>query len=116
MERRASGARMTAPLPTMPPRVERPSGQQRAFAQRTRTRLRRRHVSNGVMIGLTWLAAAVATLPLIFILWHLLRAGASSLSLDFFTKMPKPVGESVGGMANAIFGTLFIVGIAAAVG
>jgi phosphate transport system permease protein len=68
------------------------------------------------MVGLTYLAAALATLPLLFILFHLVKLGASSISLDFFTKMPKPVGEAGGGMANAIVGTLILLSIAAAIG
>jgi len=68
------------------------------------------------MIGLTYLAAILATLPLLLILVHLLAKGASSLSLDFFTHMPKPVGESGGGMANAILGTLLLIGIASLIG
>jgi phosphate transport system permease protein len=68
------------------------------------------------MIGLTYLAAGLATLPLLLILTHLLKKGASSLSLSFFTAMPKPVGEAGGGMANAIVGTLILIGIACAIG
>jgi len=68
------------------------------------------------MIGLTYLAAILATLPLILILIHLIAKGASSLSLDFFTRMPKPVGEPGGGMANAIVGTLLLIGIASLIG
>jgi len=68
------------------------------------------------MIGLTYLAAILATLPLVLILGHLLRKGASSLSLSFFTSMPKPVGEAGGGMANAIVGTLMLIAIASAIG
>ena len=68
------------------------------------------------MIGLTYLAAVIATLPLLFILWHLLQQGASAISLSFFTHMPKPVGETGGGMANAIVGTLMLIAIASAVG
>jgi phosphate transport system permease protein len=71
---------------------------------------------SGGMIGLTYLAAVLATLPLLLILWHLLKKGASSLSLAFFTNMPKPVGEVGGGMANAIVGTLIMIGIACAIG
>ncbi len=77
---------------------------------------RRRHVTSGVMISLTYLAAVLATLPLLLILFHLLKKGASSISLDFFTNMPQPVGEPGGGMANAIVGTLILIGIACAVG
>jgi len=68
------------------------------------------------MIALTYLAAALATLPLLLILLHLVRKGASSLSLDFFTHMPQPVGETGGGMANAIVGTLVLIGIASLIG
>ena len=75
-----------------------------------------RHGLSGLMIGLTYLAAALATLPLLLILAHLLRKGASSLSLAFFTHMPQPVGEPGGGMANAIVGTLMLIGLASLIG
>jgi phosphate transport system permease protein len=68
------------------------------------------------MIGLTYLAALLATLPLILILGHIVAKGASSLSLAFFTHMPKPVGEVGGGMANAIVGTLILIGVASLIG
>jgi phosphate transport system permease protein len=68
------------------------------------------------MVGLMGLAALVATLPLLFILWHLARLGASSIDVAFFTRMPRPVGEAGGGMANAIVGTLILLGVAAALG
>jgi len=77
---------------------------------------RGRHLLSGGMIGLTYLAAVLATLPLLLILLHLLRKGATSLSLSFFTHMPRPVGEAGGGMANAIVGTLVLIGIASAIG
>ena len=80
-----------------------------------KTRLARHWIS-GVMIGLTYLAAVLATLPLLLILAHLLKKGATSLSLSFFTSMPKPVGETGGGMANAIVGTLILIGIACMIG
>ena len=68
------------------------------------------------MIALTYVAAALATLPLIFILFHLVKVGVTSIGPDFFTKMPRPVGEAGGGMANAIIGTLILVSTAAAIG
>jgi phosphate transport system permease protein len=71
---------------------------------------------NGFMIGLTYVVAVAACLPLLFILLHLIKAGAPYLRPSFFTNMPKPVGEPGGGMANAIFGTLVLIGIASAVG
>ena len=76
---------------------------------------RRRGVSL-VMVTLTCIAAAIAVVPLLVILAYLLKQGASALSLDFFTSMPKPVGEEGGGMANAIVGTLMLLGIASLVG
>lgn len=92
------------------------TGVQRAAAERTSRSLLRRRVTNSVMQVITYSLAGVATLPLLFILFHLLREGASSLNPEFFTEIPRPVGESGGGMANAIVGTLVLVGIAALLG
>ncbi len=94
----------------------RPTLRQRAFSERTASTLRRRRVVNHAMLAVLFGAAVLATLPLIFIFVHLLTLGIGSLSWDFFTKMPKPVGETGGGMANAIFGTLILIGLASAVG
>ena len=105
-----------APAPRGGPRPARPSQRQRAFADRTLRRVRRRRVVNTVLVVVLAAAAIAATLPLIFILWHLVREGASALSLDFFTQMPKPVGEAGGGLANAIVGTLILIGIATMIG
>jgi phosphate transport system permease protein len=71
---------------------------------------------NVIMSGLMAVAAVLATLPLVFLLFHLIREGAASIDLEFFTRIPRPVGESGGGMANAIVGTLILVGIAASIG
>ena len=107
-----------APRPqvTVPPRREHPSVSQRDYTARTVRRMGRRKVVNAIMVGLTWLAALAATLPLLFILFYLLKKGASSLSPAFFTQMPKPIGEEGGGMANAIVGTLILVATAMAIG
>ncbi|HEY4130698.1 MAG TPA: phosphate ABC transporter permease PstA, partial [Gemmatimonadaceae bacterium] len=78
--------------------------------------LGRRRVVNYVMVGLTYAAAIIATLPLMFILVYLLKAGASSVNWNFFTKMPAPTGETGGGMANAILGTGMLVLLASVVG
>lgn len=76
----------------------------------------RRKTGNVVMLSLTYVAAVLATLPLLFILFHLLKQGASTLTPDFFTNMPRPVGEPGGGMSNAIVGTLILIVIAGAIG
>ena len=78
--------------------------------------LGRRRATSVVMIALTCLAAAAAIVPLVAILGYLLQQGAAALSVDFFINMPRPVGEAGGGMANAIVGTLILIGIASAVG
>ncbi len=93
-----------------------PSGYQRAVAERTKGRVGRRRIVNRVMVGLTFAAAIVATLPLIFIFGYMLIKGASSLNVAFFTQMPAPAGEDGGGMANAIIGTVILIGVASAVG
>ena len=82
----------------------------------TSANLRRRNIVNAVMIGLTYAAALIVTIPLILILWHMVQEGSSSISLALFTHMPKPAGETGGGMANAIAGTLIVVAIACMVG
>lgn len=78
-------------------------------------RVFRRLVSN-FMVGLMIVAVILAVLPLLFILVNLVLKGASSLSLDFFTRMPVPAGETGGGVAHAIVGTLMIVGVASVFG
>lgn len=67
-----------------------------------------------VFVGACYAAAILVVLPLGLIVWHLLALGLSGLRWEFFTHMPTPVGEAGGGMANAIVGTLIIVGMAAA--
>jgi phosphate transport system permease protein len=86
------------------------------FAARAARSIPRRRGKSVVMVGLTFLAAGIATLPLVFILGYLVVKGAGVLSLDFFTRMPRPVGETGGGLAHAIVGTLMLVGIAMGVG
>lgn len=88
----------------------------RTFAVRAARTVRRRSIVSGVMIGLTYLAAFLAMVPLVLILGYLLVKGAGAISLDFFTELPRPVGEAGGGMSNAIVGTLILVGIASAIG
>jgi phosphate transport system permease protein len=75
----------------------------------------RRLVSTG-MVGLMGLAVALAVLPLLLILGTLVVKGAASINLAFFLKTPVPAGETGGGVAHAIVGTLMIVGAAAAMG
>jgi phosphate transport system permease protein len=75
----------------------------------------RRWKSDAVSV-LTFLSALVVVCPLLLIFAFLLVKGASALNLDFFTHLPKPVGEPGGGVANAIVGSLIMIGIAVCVG
>jgi phosphate transport system permease protein len=68
-------------------------------------RLRWRKFVSGFMLTLTGVCAVVAVSVLFFILGFLVIHGGASISWNFFTKLPAPVGESGGGMANAIVGS-----------
>ncbi len=81
--------------------------------RRTRTK---RFWSDKVGVYALSLCAILVLVPLFSILIDLVSQGFSAVNLDFFTKLPKPVGESGGGMANAIAGTLTLLGIAVCVG
>ena len=76
--------------------------------------LRRRKIYSRLFETLCALAVIVALIPLAMILFYVIKEGFGALNLDFFTHMPKPVGEIGGGMANAIVGTLILIAIAAA--
>jgi len=68
------------------------------------------------MMSLTFVAALAAIVPLVLIFYYTISKGITYLSLDFFLAMPKPVGESGGGMANAIVGTLILIGLGGLIG
>lgn len=55
----------------------------------------------------------LALVPLVLILFYVIKEGVGALNLAFFTHTPKPVGELGGGMGNAIVGTLILIGLAA---
>ena len=78
------------------------------------TNARRRKIISRVFEILCIVAVLAALLPLVLILFYVLKEGFGALNLAFFTQMPKPVGELGGGMANAIVGTLILIGLAAA--
>jgi phosphate transport system permease protein len=71
---------------------------------------------NVVMLTLTGVAAFAVVSVLFLILGYLIYNGWRSLNWDFFTQLPKPVGETGGGMANAIVGSLKLLFLAAILG
>lgn len=80
------------------------------------SRLSWRKLVNGVMLTLTGVCTVVTISVLFVILGCLLYFGAHSLNWNFFTKLPLPPGEEGGGLANAIVGSVQIVGLAALIG
>lgn len=77
---------------------------------------RRRKITNAVALGLCALGAFAAAGVLLFILGYIVANGVNYINTDFFLKTPKPVGESGGGVANSIVGSLLTVGIASLIG
>jgi phosphate transport system permease protein len=77
---------------------------------------RRRKLKNGLMQAVTFGCAGLVILPLVLVFYHVLSSGIGAINWDFFTKLPKPVGETGGGMANAIVGTFELLGLAACIG
>lgn len=71
---------------------------------------------NVVMLTLTGVAAFSVVAVLFIILGYFIYEGGRSLNLNFFTKLPTPVGETGGGMANAIIGSIKLLLLAAAMG
>jgi phosphate transport system permease protein len=79
-------------------------------------RLRWRKFVSNFMLAMTGVCAVVSVGVLFLILGYLLYNGGASINWDFFTKLPKPVGETGGGMANAIVGSAKLLLAASLVG
>lgn len=71
----------------------------------------RRKLLSNVVVALSFGAVLLALLPLAAVLFYVVKEGIASVNWAFFTRMPAPVGESGGGMANAIVGTLIVTGL-----
>ena len=80
------------------------------------TRLRFRKLLSAFMLTMTGVCAAVAVSVLFFILGYLVYHGGRSINWNFFTKLPTPVGEPGGGMANAIVGSAKLLFLASLFG
>jgi len=75
-----------------------------------------RKAKNAAMQSLACACALMVLLPLALVFYHVVKSGIGAVNWDFFTKLPKPVGETGGGMANAIVGTFVLLGLAALIG
>ena len=75
-----------------------------------------RKAKNHLMTALMVTATAAVLIPLGMIFFHIMKMGFSSLSLDFFTQIPKPTGETGGGMANGMMGSFIMIAMASLIG
>jgi phosphate transport system permease protein len=75
-----------------------------------------RKIKSGLASGIAFVSAVLVITPLGLVFFHLLVNGATSVNWNFFTKLPAPVGEIGGGMANAIVGSLELLALAGAIG
>ena len=80
------------------------------------TRIRWRKFVSHFMLTMTGVCAFVAVSVLFFILGYLVFHGGTSINWNFFTKLPTPVGEAGGGMANAIVGSAKLLLLASLIG
>jgi phosphate transport system permease protein len=76
-------------------------------------RTARRKLVSSAFVAACALSVLVALVPLALVLFFVVSQGIQALNLEFFVRMPRPVGETGGGMANAIVGTLLLTGLAA---
>ncbi|PWT85792.1 MAG: phosphate ABC transporter permease PtsA [Blastocatellia bacterium] len=66
---------------------------------------------SSVFVVFCGLSVLIALVPLALVLFFVVSQGVRALNVEFFTNMPKPVGEPGGGMANSIVGTLILIGL-----
>ncbi len=71
-----------------------------------------RRLRSRIAETLCLLSVVLTLLPLALVLAYVVQQGIGALNVEFLTQMPKPVGEPHGGMANAIVGTLILIGLA----
>ncbi|MGB3534824.1 MAG: phosphate ABC transporter permease PstA [Microcoleaceae cyanobacterium] len=77
-----------------------------------RDRRRPRELFNMIMTGISGLCIAITLIPLFAVLIYVLIKGASRLNLSLFTQLPPAAGQTSGGIASAILGTIMVVAIA----
>lgn len=75
-----------------------------------------RKLTARIAVGASGLAVVIAAIPLLALTLYVVKAGLGALSVAFFTELPRPVGETGGGMVHAIVGTLELVGLASMMG
>ena len=69
----------------------------------------RRNKKNKLFKGIIIAGTLISTLPLLLILFYIFKQGVSAINWQFLTHLPKPVGESGGGVSNALVGSILIL-------
>lgn len=77
------------------------------------SRTARRKALSSAFVGFCALSVLLALVPLVLVLFFVVSQGIQAIDFDFFTQMPKPVGETGGGLANSIVGTLMLSALGA---
>ena len=76
----------------------------------------RRRITDRLMTGAAVLTVLLVLAPLVAIFGYLVYRGVGAIDWAFLTQTPKPAGEVGGGMANAIVGSAFMLGVASLIG
>lgn len=76
----------------------------------------KKRIQNIFLFLFASLSTIIAIIPLFSIIFEVVKNGAEEINLSFFTQLPGPVGEPIGGIANAIQGTLILVTLASIIG
>lgn len=74
--------------------------------------MKKRQFVNRCMQILFVLFAVFSLIPLLFILFYLIKQGIGAINWSFLTHLPRPVGETGGGVFNAIIGTFILIVLA----
>lgn len=75
-----------------------------------------RKIKNHIVTLLMVCATVAVLVPLGMIFFHIIKMGASSITPDFFIHIPKPTGETGGGMANGMVGSAVLIALASVIG
>ena len=77
--------------------------------------IRYRNFKNLFFQGIVILFTASCTLPLLLVLYRIFKEGINAINWSFLVNLPKPVGETGGGIANAIVGSALIIVVASVI-
>ena len=77
--------------------------------------IRYRNFKNLFFLGIVILFTASCTLPLLLVLYRIFKEGINAINWSFLVNLPKPVGETGGGIANAIVGSALIIVVASVI-